>query len=214
MSPGTFEQDGYVGDYWTDKGASGYVSTYEGLARTLPADSAICELGVYRGGSLAMWQTMFPQASVIVGVDIDPNASWPPGTVKIVADQQDPTLPAQLSVVLATEALGHSGYNLIVDDASHLGHETFKSFQHLWGMVVPGGYYVIEDWCVGFDTYPQYDQSMVSLAMTLINLFEDPRTDVHFLTYRYGMIIVRKKVPEILIKQGGNGAAPGGLIRP
>lgn len=183
-----------VRGYETDKDASGYVETYQGLARTLRPDAAICELGVYRGGSLALWQRMFPAAAVVVGVDIDPNASWPPGTVKVVADQQDPTLSDQLLAVLASEAFGHTGYDLIVDDASHQGHPTFKSFQHLWGLVVPGGYYVVEDWCVGFDTFPQYDASMLSMAMMLINLFEDPRTDVHFLNYVYGMIIIRKKV--------------------
>jgi cephalosporin hydroxylase len=177
----------------SDKGPNGYIPTYQALTRTLPARAAICELGVYEGGSLKLWQQMFPQYAVIVGVDIDPNATWPPGTVKVVTDQQDPALPDTLARVLASEALGHRGYDMIVDDASHNGHLTFKSFQHLWPLVVPGGYYVIEDWCVGFPMYENYDDSMLSLAMMLLSKFATPDTDTHFVTYSYGMIVLRKR---------------------
>lgn len=180
-------------ELYTDKGENGYVPTYEALARTLPQDVAICELGVYQGGSLLMWQAMFPQASVIVGVDINPTSNWPQGTVKVLADQQDPTLPNQLQFILGSEALGKTHYDLIVDDASHEGHPTYKSLQHLWQLVAPGGYYVIEDWCVGFDTFPAHDDSMLSLAMMLLNMFDTPETDVHFITYSYGLIVIRKK---------------------
>jgi cephalosporin hydroxylase len=182
-----------VRGFLTDKDESGYVQTYTGLAQTLRQDPTVCELGVYQGGSLALWQEMFPHAAVIVGVDIDPGATWPSGTVKIVADQQDPTLPHQLSTVLASEAFGRSTFDLIVDDASHQGHLTYKSLQHLWPLVAPGGFYVIEDWCVGFPMYQHYDDSMLSMAMMLLNFFDTPETNVHFLTYSYGMIIVRKK---------------------
>ena len=182
-----------VHGFETDKDLSGYIPTYQGLASTLRQDPAICELGVYRGGSLALWQELFPNAAVIVGVDIDPNATWPPGTVKIVADQQDPTLPSQLQAVLGSEALGHVAYDLIVDDASHLGHHTYKALQHLWSLVAPGGYYVIEDWCVGFDIYPEYDDSMQTMAMMLIKMFDNPKTNVHFVSYEYGLIVIRKK---------------------
>jgi hypothetical protein len=177
----------------TDKFESGYIPTYEALSRTMPPDPAICELGVFRGGSLELWQTLFPNASVIVGVDINPGATWPKGTVKVVADQQSPTLVSLLDEILAKEVGIGRKFNLIVDDASHLGHQTYRAFNNLWPLVAPGGYYVIEDWCVGFDTYPQYDDSMLSMAMSLLNRFSSPDTDLHFVTYQYGMIVLRKK---------------------
>lgn len=181
----------------TDKGINGYLPTYKGLATTLREDLAVCELGVYEGGSLRLWQTMFPTAAVIVGVDINPASTWPSGTVKIVADQQDPTLPDQLLDVLGSEALGRTKYDLIVDDASHQGHPTYKALQHLWPLVAPGGYYVIEDWCVGFPLYENYDDSMLNVAMMLLNFFDTPETSVHFVNYTYGMIVIRKKTEKI-----------------
>lgn len=171
---------------YTDKFESGYVEVYQGLSRTLPTDANICEIGVYQGGSLDLWLSLFHQSKTIVGVDINPDARWPEGTLKIVTDQQDPTLPRQLQV------FAPDGYHLIVDDASHEGQRTWKTFTNLWPLVKPGGYYVIEDWCVGFDRYPSYDSSMLSMAMMLINLFADHVNCPNFVTYRYGMIIVRK----------------------
>lgn len=200
----------------TDKGINGYMPTYESLARTIRPDAAICELGVYHGGSLALWQKMFPSYAVIVGVDVAHDAIWPPGTVKIVANQQDPTLPNQLLATLASEALGHIGFDLIIDDASHQGHETYKSFKHLWPLVVPGGYYVIEDWAVGFPQWTRYDDSMLAMAMGLLNELSDPRGPVHFITYQYGLIVIRKKdEAEQSVKWGeisGQAAEPGRLI--
>ena len=177
----------------SDKEANGYLPTYLGLAHTLRPDAAICELGVYEGGSLRLWQEMFPLYSVIVGVDIRQEATWPPGTVKVVMDQQNPLLVNELILILASEAAGHTYYDLIVDDASHQGHQTYKAFQHLWPLVAPGGYYVIEDWCVGFPLYPSYDDSMLTLAMSLLNNFDSPETDVHFINYLYGLVVLRKK---------------------
>lgn len=171
----------------TDKFESGYVETYQALARTLSDDANVCEIGVLDGGSLELWRELFPASKVIVGVDNNPHAVWPDGTIKILSDQQAPTLPQQLLIYAPDR------YHLIVDDASHLGQATWKTFGNLWPLVRPGGYYVIEDWCVGFDTYPQYDQSMLSLAMMLLRLFADPADHPHFITYQYGMIILRKK---------------------
>lgn len=180
--------------FHTDKDASGYVPTYVGLAQTMRPDAAICELGVYEGGSLAMWQEMFPDAAVVVGVDINSTAKWPPGTVKVVADQQDPTLPDQLLAILASETLGHGGkFDLIVDDASHQGQRTYKSFQHLWKLVAPGGFYVIEDWCVWNGHHGNYDDSMLALAQMLPSMFDTPETSFHFVTLQYGLIVIRKK---------------------
>jgi hypothetical protein len=176
----------------SDKGINGYLPTYKGLAATLRTDATICELGVYEGGSLKLWQQMFPLAAMIIGVDINEGATWPAGTIKVVADQQDPSLPKTLLWHLSSAL--RRDFDLIVDDASHLGHYTFKSFQHLWPLVAPGGYYVIEDWLVGFPLYENFDDSMLTLAMTLLTNFDPAKTtDIHFITYQPGLIVLRKK---------------------
>jgi hypothetical protein len=52
------------------------------------------------------------------------------------------------------------GFDIIVDDASHIGEFTKQSFWYLFdNHLKPGGLYVIEDWCTGyFDGYPDGKQ--------------------------------------------------------
>jgi hypothetical protein len=117
----------------------GYLPDYLKLAAALPSSAVVCEVGVLDGGSLAMWQTLFPDG-VVIGADRDEQASWPAGTRKIVAEQDDP--------VLAGMVAEHApdGCHLIVDDASHIGHLSGATFDLLWPLVKPGCYYVVEDW--------------------------------------------------------------------
>lgn len=116
-----------------------YMDVYQRICEQLPREPIIIELGVLNGESLKMWLDAFPDGCVF-GVDINPDAQWPAGAVKIVANQTD----AQAIAAFTTVA------HLIVDDASHNYAATKTSFDHLWPMVAPGGWYVVEDWDAGF----------------------------------------------------------------
>lgn len=175
-----------AGAYDTDKVDQGYMPAYNAIADQLSTAGRICEVGVLAGGSLATWKDLFPDG-IIAGVDQDPEAHWPPGTIKIVAGQDDPGLPAML-------AQHSQQWDMIVDDASHDGDLTAATFGLLWPMVSPGGFYVIEDWFVGFADYHGTCRSpaMLTLAQSLLErLHRD--TDTESVTYRYGMAIIRKK---------------------
>ena len=179
--------DGGFHQTTTDKHNHGYVDEYRKIAAELGEKARVCELGVYYGASLNLWKELFPQG-LIAGVDMREESWWPNGTIKIVAEQQDPDLVPLL--------WGHSdSWDLIVDDCSHLGELTAISLGHLWALVSPGGYYVIEDWQVGFSHWLDFDRSMLTLAENLISyLTED--SDVESIKYRYGMVIMKKKVPD------------------
>ena len=177
----------------TDKISHGYLPVYSRLAKVLGPAARVCEIGVERGGSLDLWRAMFPQAT-IAGVDRNPEARWPEGSIRIVASQDDPDLPKILDS-------HEEAWDLIVDDASHDGALTGKTLSLLWKLVSPGGFYVIEDWFVGFGNYPEYDDSMLRLAKSLLDRL-DPFyaetighfTDVESVEYRHGMAILRKRV--------------------
>jgi methyltransferase family protein len=173
----------------TDKAGHGYLPAYTRIARMLGPAARVCELGVWQGGSLDMWRALFPEAT-IAGVDNDPQAHWPDGTVQIQLSQDDP----QVAWVL--DSL-EDGWDLIVDDASHDGKLTAAALENLWPLVSPGGFYVIEDWFTGFDCFPDYDDSMLVLARSLVNRL-DPYyagngTDLESVEYRHGMAILRKR---------------------
>lgn len=173
-------------DVTTDKYQNGYVPTYLKIAAQLGIDADVCELGVAGGESLAFFKTLFRYGTV-VGVDIDENAVWPPGTEQMIWPQDDPDLPDAL------ERLSRGGFDLIVDDASHVGSVTSATFKNLWPLVRPGGFYVIEDWTVAFAGHaPIHDPSMLDVATGLVALFAYEDMRIEELTYRDGMIIIKK----------------------
>lgn len=170
----------------TDKVALGYLPTYLRLAARIGVRGRVCEVGVFRGDSLDMWRTLFPDG-LVVGVDNDPDARWPAGTARIVAAQDDETLPAQLAA--------HSlVYDLVVEDASHQGELSRRTWELLWPMVAPGGFYVMEDWQVAF--WAGWDRSMLTTAESfLADLGESNGRGawIEDITYRNGMVIMRKR---------------------
>lgn len=181
----------------TDKVIQGYMPVYEQIRDELGTAARICEVGVWWGGSLGTWQAMFPDG-IIAGVDIDECSYWPPGTIKIVMLQEDPELPRKLAGISST-------WDLIVDDASHQGWRTAVTFNNLWPLVRPGGYYVIEDWFYGWHAGQFGEEyTMVDLAKGMLDFLRGGY-DIEEIRYRYGMVILRKvrpnqNLPHILVE--------------
>lgn len=172
--------------YDTDKVQQGYMPAYNGIADLIGGAANVCEIGVLEGGSLATWRDLFPKG-LIAGVDRDGDSLWPDDTVKIIMSQDDPRLPDALREHAET-------WDLIVDDASHDGLKTGATFDLLWPLVSPGGFYVIEDWFVGFPEYQGACKSpeMLGVAESLLGRLRR-ESDTESVSYRYGMAIIRKK---------------------
>lgn len=120
-----------------------YGPVYEALADMVPEGSSIMEIGVFHGGSMLLWQDLFP-SSVIVGVDIC-NAVH--GSVMERLTERATLLfddAYDQSFVHQLVAAG-CRYGLIIDDGPH----TLKSqcdFLSLYlPLLKPGGIAVIED---------------------------------------------------------------------
>jgi hypothetical protein len=169
----------------TDKIIQQYMPVYEAIARELGPAARVCEAGVWQGGSLATWKVLFPDG-LIAGVDIDPRCHWPDGTVRIVCAQEDEALPGLLAE--------HSpDWDLIIDDASHEGWRSRLTLRHLWPVVRPGGYYVVEDWFYGWHEGQAGKYNMVDFAKELLDLLHgSPGQEVEEIRYRYGMAILKK----------------------
>lgn len=165
-----------------------YLHTYQRLAAQIGLAGRVCEIGVREGGSLQLWQALFPDG-VIAGVDHDPSCRWPDGTIRIIAAQDDPELPGLL------EFVSPAGFDLIVDDASHIGALSQATFRLLWHLVKPGRWYVMEDWQIGLPVpeWDMYDQSMLEAAQSFLPLLRGRDGDCESVEYRYGMAIVRKR---------------------
>ncbi|AJD82083.1 methyltransferase [Mycobacterium phage Cosmo] len=150
----------------TDKGAhQGFMPWYE---RYLPGPDKLVvmvELGVYKGESMLMWRNYFRHdLSWIVGVDID-LSNIEVGTVIPIGPKVWLDLGDHRGVwlhegdqVASAETFGSFGFDLVVDDASHISSKTIASFDAWWPLVKPGGLYVVED------THCSYDVDYYGMA--------------------------------------------------
>lgn len=181
--------------FTTDKvSPHGYLPDYLRLAADLGTRAVVCEVGVKTGESLVLWQHLFPHSPAIIGVDHDPGSVWPEGTHRIVASQDAP----DLGDLVRQSAPG--GCDLIVDDASHLGHLSAATFASLWPLVHPGGYYVVEDWAdpwvdPSLPRWPQINPEFAGdeLVDYVPGLIEALKDGAQTVTYtRQGLAIIRR----------------------
>lgn len=132
-----------LSSYDTDKSAL-YMDRYcREFGHLFSENAALLELGVRRGGSLYLWRDLFPNGQ-IAGLDLNPvQIQDDTGRIHVYQGyQQDPEVLDRLAAEVAPD-----GFDVIVDDASHLGEYTRDSFWHLFRHhLKPGGIYVIDDW--------------------------------------------------------------------
>lgn len=141
-------------NYDTDKAAhTHYLRNYEEyFSPLLGRDVRLLELGVLNGGSLLLWRDYF-ERGVIAGLDLNPaHIEDPTGRIRLYqGGQQDTALLDRIARECAPE-----GFDVIIDDCSHVGELARVSFWHLFDHhLKPGGLYVIEDWGTGYwDFWP------------------------------------------------------------
>lgn len=134
--------------YDSDKIDNKYLNYYDPFFTPL-VDKKInlLELGVHKGGSLLLWRDYFPLGT-IAGVDISLPKDFKP-TERVHLFQGSQTNPAFLSRV--ANDIAPAGFDVIIDDASHVGSFTKTSFWHLFdNHLKPSGLFVIEDWGTGY----------------------------------------------------------------
>ena len=132
----------------------GYMESYKPILDIYNEEQTatyLLELGVHKGGSLLFWRDYMPKA-IIAGVDARISKETKrrlEGESRIHIFQGDQVDVGFLSQVAAKAA--PDGWDIIIDDASHIGHTTKVSFWHLFdNHLKPGGYYFIEDWGCGY----------------------------------------------------------------
>jgi SAM-dependent methyltransferase len=158
---------------------------------------SLLELGVWKADSLLMWRDAFPKAT-IVGLDLAPPAVDLGPRVHIVSgDQGDADLLHRTAAAYAPD-----GFEVIIDDAAHLGAPAARSLQALYGPHLrPGGLYVIEDWATGYrPSWPDgADLDAVVGVVGLDEIVEVPREGREHATQRmrshdYGMVGLVKRL--------------------
>lgn len=102
----------------------------------------LLEIGVAGKASMKTWIEYFTNAKVW-GIDNNPDCK---GEGVLIGDATDKEF--------LEKSLLYTGQpDIIIDDGGHVGHETIKTFQLLFDKVKSGGYYIIEDTSVWFNTH-------------------------------------------------------------
>ena len=135
------------GSHQTDK-SQGYLDNYERFLGGLRGQEIrLLELGVHLGGSLLLWRDYFPKG-LIAGLDYRPvQLADDSGRVRVYQGRQE---DLSLLTKIATE-VAPEGFDVIIDDCSHIAEYARVSFWHLFdNHLKPGGLFVIEDWGTGY----------------------------------------------------------------
>jgi hypothetical protein len=196
--------------YDSDKIKHGYLGLYDPvLTPWIDKEITLLEVGVHRGGSLRLWRDYFPRGTII-GIDRRlPEHFQPDERIQIFEGSQGDK--AFLSKVANSTA--PDGFDIIIDDASHIGEKTKGTFWHLFDHhLKPGGLYAIEDWGTGYlDDFPDGRKFQPkpsigtrirsSLPRRLRNKMKAP-----FPCHSYGMVGF---VKELVDEQGARDVAMG-----
>lgn len=136
--------------YDTDKFIHGLIDEYEKLFKHLKDKKLkILEIGIFKGGSL-QWLSDYFKKSEIIGIDLYvPSGLAIPRVKMLACNQNDSDKLAQISET-------YGPFDLIIDDGSHHHDDTKNTFESLFGLLKPGGIYIIEDWIAGYWPMPEY----------------------------------------------------------
>jgi len=102
----------------------------------------LLEIGVSRGGSLAIWREMFNDCEII-GIDNDLGQIQPQTLEHYKENKQ-----IQIHhMVMPNKNITKFGmFDLIIDDGGHGVASVLPTFEDCWPMLNNGGTYIVEDW--------------------------------------------------------------------
>ena len=100
----------------------------------------ILEIGVFRGGSLEMWNDYFDGECTIYGIDMDPSCAdiEVPNSEIIIGDQSSASF---------WEMFKERGieFDIIIDDGGHHMNQQITTLEQMYPEVQEGGFYLVED---------------------------------------------------------------------
>ena len=183
-----------------------YLDTYQQLLEPFQGRPiSLLELGVHSGHSLLLWREFLPEAR-ITGLDLrDPpdNITGLENVAYICGRQED-------SAVLDAASSENGPFDLIVDDASHVGRLTKASYLRLIGHLKPGGLYIFEDIAASTklpdwpdfapmteapdqgDQFPSYNTGMIGALKQLVDQVAVGSNIIESLTFYPSMAVLKK----------------------
>lgn len=105
--------------------------------------NSIFEIGIKNGGSLALWNLIFPYAK-ITGIDMDLRQVLP-STKEYLKGKGIKAIECNCLEIERVKSMLES-VDLFIDDGQHNFETIIPSLENYYPYVSKGGFYVIEDW--------------------------------------------------------------------
>jgi hypothetical protein len=137
------------------------------------AQLRLLEIGVFRGGSLALWKEYFHRDARIVGVDIDTACkSFAHAERNIfveIGDQSD-------AEFLKDVARRYGPFDIVIDDGGHMTSQQIASFSALYPeALTDDGVYLVEDLHTNYwRSFRDSRYSFVDVAKDLVDRLHEP----------------------------------------
>lgn len=123
----------------TDKASHGYLELYDRFFSPFRNENkSIMEIGVRGGQSMRMWKEYFPKGKIF-GIDINPEC------IKHAEENVEIHIGNQTDGYFMSYVGSLADPDVVIDDGSHITLWTQETFDILFPMLSPGGFYVIED---------------------------------------------------------------------
>ncbi len=182
------------------------------FSRFRDTDVVVCEVGIYRGGSLQMWKEYFGKNATIIGVDISEECK------KFEEDQIHVEIGSQNDVNFWNYIKEkYPKIDILIDDGSHMNEHQILTFESMFPHISDNGIYLCED--VDTSYWEDYgggykkEGTMIEYAKDCIDVIHASYFDSHNLinniTDMYGihfydnMVLIEKKnvLPCIVIRK-------------
>ncbi len=167
----------------------------------------VMELGMWDGGSAAMWfEVLRPDRLVAVDLEAREDSPYFRRYVesnglqgRILTHWGTDQADGHAIRRVVEEDLGAS-VDLVIDDASHLYEQTKASFECLFPMLGAGGLYIVEDWAWAhwpeFQTrrhpWAQHGRALTDLVFELVEATGSSKTFIANVTVYEGFVVVER----------------------
>ena len=176
---------------------------YEQLFTTDGPFEKVVELGIYRGGSIVLWNEALHPAK-LVGIDLDPEREEIASALgryleatasgeRVRTYWRTAQHDAERIPEIARQEF-EGAIDLVIDDCSHIYTPTRLSFLMLFPLLRSGGAYVIEDW--GTDRLPDFHDpagTMIGLLREMIDFIYRGEMAVADVTINASCALIRKR---------------------
>lgn len=123
------------------------LEAYDFLFKCYPKKvNSIFEIGVKNGGSLALWNLVFPKAKIL-GIDLNISQVLPTTQAYLTSKGVQAIECNCLEVPRVTDLIQELGeVDLIIDDGQHTFETILPSLNQFWKYLSKDGFYIVEDW--------------------------------------------------------------------